>query len=107
MTPLVQLTDAAQARLRHLIRIHAQQGVRLNVGESELGGLRFWFEFVAEIEPDDLPAADDIILLVRGLPDGHAGVVVDFIDEGMDSRFVFTPLEPSGGCGCNTGNLVP
>ena len=105
-TPSVlQLTDRAVAKVRHLMEDEANDELKLRVFVT--GGGCSGFQY--DIRLDD-PATDDLVLEGQGervvvdsvsLP-FLANAVIDFSEELIGARFVIENPNATSSCGCGT-----
>ncbi len=103
LPPLMQLTDAAADRLRHLYAT-GQQGMTLRISLKAKGcsGMSYDMSWA------DAPGKDDEIVSDKGvtvLVDRKAtlfliGTVMDYEVKNLESGFIFTNPNEKGRCGC-------
>jgi len=103
MNPLV-LTDAAAEHVKSLLakRGKPSAGVRIGVRSKGCSGLSYTLEYADEPGPFDEVVEDKG---VRVLIDPKAtmfilGTEMDFVDDKMQSGFVFRNPNEKGRCGC-------
>lgn len=102
-TPMV-LTPAAIARVRQLLdnRGKPSAGIRIGVRTKGCSGLSYSLEFAdAPVPGDEVVTQDDVTLLI----DPKAilfiiGTEMDYVEEEMQSGFVFRNPNEKGRCGC-------
>lgn len=105
MTSLLTITDAALTRVKHLLdqRGKPSAGIRIGIKTKGCSGLSYSLEYADEKNPLDevVEAAPNITIFV----DPKAimfilGTEMDFIEDKMQSGFVFTNPNAKGQCGC-------
>ncbi len=101
---LMTLTDAAAERVRHLMSRRAEPGLGLRIGIRTGGcsGMAYRMEFATEEAPLDEVVEDKG---VKVLIDGKAlmfliGTEMDYIEDKLQSGFVFNNPNEKGRCGC-------
>ncbi len=100
----ITLTDAAVKRMAALIaeRGNPSSGVRIGVRTRGCSGLSYTLEFADEKEPmDQVVEVDGIKVLI----DPKAalfiiGTEMDFVEDELESGFVFINPNEKGRCGC-------
>lgn len=102
--PLMSLTDAAAERIKTLMaeRGKPSAGLRLGVRAQGCSGLSYTLEFVDEKVDQDEVVEDKG---VRVYIDPKAtlfiiGTEMDYVDDTIQSGFVFTNPNEKGRCGC-------
>lgn len=98
------LTDAARARVRQLLdkRNKPSAGIRIGVKSKGCSGMQYTMEYADAYSPlDEVVQDGDITLLI----DTKAimfvvGTEMDFVDDTVQSGFVFTNPNEKGKCGC-------
>ena len=101
--PLI-LTDAAKNRVRALLsqRGKPSAGIRISIKTKGCSGLSYSLEYADDINPyDEVVHVDELTLLI----DPKAimfllGTEMDFVEEKMQSGFVFRNPNEKGRCGC-------
>ncbi|KTD22919.1 HesB/IscA family protein [Legionella londiniensis] len=106
---MVKLTDPA---LRHVIAYLSKQGskgIRLSVKKTGCSGMSYVIDYIDEPGGDDyvVPLNDDYVLCVdkKSYP-FLKGVVMDYIKQGLNFKFVFTNPNQTGQCGCGESFTV-
>jgi len=101
---LINLTDAAAARVKALMASREQPAVGLRVGLRTAGcsGMAYTMEFAAEKGKFDEVVEDKGVTV---LIDPKAlmfliGTTMDYVDEKLQSGFVFNNPNEKGRCGC-------
>jgi iron-sulfur cluster assembly protein len=101
---LINLTDAAAARVKALMASREQPSIGLRVGLRTAGcsGMAYTMEFAAEKGKfDEVVEAKGVTILI----DPKAlmfliGTTMDYVDEKLQSGFVFNNPNEKGRCGC-------
>ncbi len=101
---VMTLTDAAADRVRHLLAKRSEPAVGLRVGIRTGGcsGMAYQMEFAAEQAPLDEMVEDKGVTV---LIDGKAlmfliGTEMDYVEDKLQSGFVFNNPNEKGRCGC-------
>ena len=101
---VMTLTDAAADRVRHLMARREDPAVGLRVGIRTGGcsGMAYRMEFAAERAPLDEVVEDKGVTV---LIDGKAlmfliGTEMDYVEDKLQSGFVFNNPNEKGRCGC-------
>ncbi len=102
--PVIQLTDAAAARMRDLLRSHNKEsvGIRIGIEPSGCSGNSYTLAFADQKGPhDEVIEQHGITVYV----DPQAmlflmGTEMDYVEESLGSRFVFNNPNEKGRCGC-------
>ena len=98
------LTDAAAKRVRELLdkRDQPSVGLRLGVRTGGCSGMAYTMEFATEKEPlDELVEDKGIIVLIESKALMHLiGSEMDYVEDKMQSGFVFNNPNEKGRCGC-------
>jgi iron-sulfur cluster assembly protein len=110
MKPLLEVTQAAENRIAELIasRNKPTLGIRLGIKTRGCSGLAYKIEFADEIfKGDEKIVLNDLVLLI----DSKAilfmiGSVMDYVDDKVQSGFVFTNPNQKGSCGCGESFYV-
>jgi len=102
MKQIVNLTDAAAARLRALAERGNGKAVRLTVKTSGCAGMKYDLGYAAEPVPgDEVVEQDGAVLHV----DPKAlmfvlGTTIGWVEDRFDQRFTFENPNEIGRCGC-------
>ncbi len=105
----ISLSESAAARIRHFL--HAQpdkSAFRLNVKKTGCSGWGYEVNLVAETGADDVVFEDKGITIAvprTALPIVD-GTTVDFVQQGINSTFVFDNPNAKGECGCGESFTV-
>lgn len=101
---VMTLTDAAAEQLKHLMsqRDAPALGLRIGVRTAGCSGMAYAMEFAEEKAPFDEIVEDKGVTV---LIDGKAlmfliGTEMDFVQEKLQSGFVFNNPNEKGRCGC-------
>lgn len=102
--PVMKLTDAAAERVKHLMssRTEPAAGLRIGVRTGGCSGMAYAMEFAAEKEPLDEVVEDKGVKL---FVDSKAlmfllGTEMDYVEDKLQSGFVFNNPNEAGRCGC-------
>jgi len=105
----IQLTDAAQNRMRVQTAQQNTAGIRLSVRAAGCSGLEYVVDFC------DAPQTGDHVLEFESFSlfvdaDSYAqalgGLVIDFQQDALSSAFVFNNPNKKGECGCGVSFTV-
>jgi iron-sulfur cluster assembly protein len=100
----MSLTDAAAERVKHLMstRTDPATGLRIGVRTGGCSGMAYSMDFTVEKEPlDEVVEAKGVTLFV----DSKAlmfliGTEMDYVEDKLQSGFVFNNPNEKGRCGC-------
>ncbi len=108
---MIKVTPAAMERVKYLIEERPQPaaGLRLSVSKGGCSGLSYRMEFA-----DEIPSNDDYIKLDNGATiyiDPKAamflfGTEMDYVEDTLQSGFVFNNPNEKGRCGCGESFYV-
>ena len=101
---LMSLTDAAAERVKHLMSTRTDPATGLRIGGRTGGcsGMAYSMDFTVEKEPlDEVVEAKGVTLFV----DSKAlmfliGTEMDYVEDKLQSGFVFNNPNEKGRCGC-------
>tara|TARA_B110000438_G_scaffold239353_1_gene237574 strand:- start:219 stop:554 length:336 start_codon:yes stop_codon:yes gene_type:complete len=101
---LMSLTDAAAERVKHLMstRTDPATGLRIGVRTGGCSGMAYSMDFTLDKEPlDEVVEAKGVTLFV----DSKAlmfliGTEMDYVEDKLQSGFVFNNPNEKGRCGC-------
>lgn len=103
----------SEAALRHVVayldKKETCQGLRLSLKKSGCSGLAYVVDYVYSSEKNDviLPLAKHYQLFVDKASYPHLkGMVVDYVREGLNYKFVFQNPNQTGQCGCGESFTV-
>ncbi len=102
-TPIT-ITEAALERVKHLLEKRGKPSVGIRIGLKTKGcsGLSYSLEYADEKQPlDEVVEKEGVTILI----DSKAtlfilGTEMDFVEEKMQSGFVFRNPNEKGRCGC-------
>ena len=110
MRELLQVTDAARERIWELIssRNKPTAGIRVGIKTRGCSGLAYKIEFADEIiKGDEKIILNDVMLLIDSKSILFmVGSVMDYVDDKVQSGFVFTNPNQKGSCGCGESFYV-
>jgi iron-sulfur cluster assembly protein len=100
----ITVTEAAAARVKHLLAIHDKPAIGLRVGVSTRGcsGMSYTVEYAEEKNKfDEVVEVDGAVVLI----DAKAtifliGTEMDFVEDKMQSGFTFRNPNEKARCGC-------
>ena len=103
-TPVMTLTDGAATRVKHLMssRSTAAEGLRIGIRTGGCSGMAYEMEFAEEKQPlDEVVEQKGVKLFV----DSRAlmfliGTEMDYVEDKLQSGFVFNNPNEKGRCGC-------
>ncbi|MBC6497909.1 MAG: iron-sulfur cluster assembly accessory protein [Alphaproteobacteria bacterium GM7ARS4] len=104
MPPMIHVTESAVARVKEMIRGRGKPtaGLRLGVSSRGCSGLSYVLEY-ANTPPagDDVLEVDGVMLYI----DPKAvmfliGTEMDYVEDDLESGFVFRNPNEKGRCGC-------
>ncbi len=100
----IEVTEAALERVKHLLEKRGKPslGIRIGLRTKGCSGLSYTLEYADERHPmDEILEKDGVTILI----DAKAtlfilGTEMDFVEEKMQSGFVFRNPNEKGRCGC-------
>jgi iron-sulfur cluster assembly protein len=105
-TQIMTLTDRATQRVRSLLAQNESENLGLRIGITNTGcnGLSYTMDFATDQKPDDaIVTTDDVTLLIdQSAVQYVAGTEMDWLEEGLQSRFTFENPNEKGRCGCGS-----
>ena len=105
----IQLTEAAQERMRAQVGEKGVAGIRLAVKPSGCSGLEYVIDFCdASQAGDHVLEFDGFSLFVDAdsYTQALTGLVIDFQQDALSSAFVFNNPNKKGECGCGVSFSV-
>ncbi len=104
LPPPITVTDAAVGRIRALLdgRGKPSAGIRIGVRTKGCSGLSYTLEFADEKDDfdDQIEAGGVTILIDPKATMFILGTEMDFVEDSMQSGFVFRNPNEKGRCGC-------
>ncbi len=98
------LTEAAASRVRELIEKRAEPvvGLRLGIRTGGCSGMAYTMEFATEKEPlDEMVESKGVTVLIDSKALMYLiGSEMDYVEDKMQSGFVFNNPNEKGRCGC-------
>ncbi len=98
------LTDAAAKRVRELMEKRDQPtvGMRLGIRTGGCSGMAYTMEFATEKEPlDEMVESKGVTVLIDSKALMYLiGSEMDYVEDKMQSGFVFNNPNEKGRCGC-------
>lgn len=105
----IQLTETAEKHVQRYVAEHdGSVGLRLNVKVAGCSGFTYVVEPAVEIESDDnvfVQGDCKVVVSPKALP-FLDGMVIDYIQEGLNKRFSFSNPNVQGACGCGESFTV-
>lgn len=102
--PPIRLTPRAAARVKALMaqRATPTAGLRIGVRSGGCAGFRYTIEFADAREPEDrVITVEDLTILIDPKAELFLfGSEMDFVEDVMQSGFVFRNPNAQGRCGC-------
>lgn len=103
-TTVMSLTEAAAERVKHLLETRAEPatGLRIGIRTGGCSGMAYSMEFAGDKEPlDEVVEEKGVKIFV----DSKAlmfliGTEMDYIEDKLQSGFVFNNPNEKGRCGC-------
>lgn len=103
-TSLMSLTDAAAERVKHLMSSRAEPatGLRIGIRTGGCSGMAYSMDFAQDKEPLDETVEEKGVTLYV---DSKAlmfliGTEMDYVEDKLQSGFVFNNPNEKGRCGC-------
>ena len=107
--PDIILTETAR---RHVLGYLAKQkanGIRLSVKKTGCSGLSYVIDYVENPLADDLvlPLTDDYVICIDKKSYPYLkGITMDYVQQGLNHKFVFQNPNQTGQCGCGESFTV-
>jgi iron-sulfur cluster assembly accessory protein len=105
----VKLTDAARLRILSYLSNNKLQGVRLSVKKTGCSGLSYVIDYIHTKEDSDLVNIIDdefFICLDKKSYPYLKGIIIDYVKQGINYKFVFQNPNQTGQCGCGESFTV-
>ncbi|MCF8469025.1 MAG: iron-sulfur cluster assembly accessory protein [Sneathiella sp.] len=103
---IMTLTDRAAARVKTLLSQNTGESLGLRIGITNTGcnGLSYTMDYASDQKPDDavVKASDITLLIDHAAVQYVAGTEMDWLEEGLQSRFTFENPNEKGRCGCGS-----
>ncbi|MDQ6987008.1 MAG: iron-sulfur cluster assembly accessory protein [Mariprofundaceae bacterium] len=99
----IQLTKAAEERMRQQVAQQGVAGIRLSVRAAGCSGLEYVVDFSAQPESGDhVLAFDGFSLFVdaESYAQALSGLCIDYQQDALSAAFVFNNPNKKGECGC-------
>ncbi|MDF2367844.1 iron-sulfur cluster assembly accessory protein [Sneathiella sp.] len=105
-TQIMTMTDRAAARVKSLLGKASEKPLGLRIGITNTGcnGLSYTMDYASDQKPDDaiVDTGDITLLIDHDAVQFVAGTEMDWLEEGMQSRFTFENPNEKGRCGCGS-----
>lgn len=105
----VRLTAAATQRIVNYLSQKESKGLRLSVKKTGCSGLSYVLDVVNQSQQDDLLVLLDqgfFIAIDKGSYPYLKGVELDYVQQGLNRKFVFNNPNQTGQCGCGESFTV-
>jgi len=99
----IELTEAAIARVKHILAVEQKSGLRLAVRAAGCSGLEYVMETVNEGQDGDLLKSFDgfdLYVDAASYQTALTGLHLDFQQDALSSAFVYNNPNQKGACGC-------
>jgi iron-sulfur cluster assembly protein len=108
--PDIKFTDAATRHILSYLRKQSNsKGLRLSVKKTGCSGLSYVVDYINEPLPDDMvmPFLDDYVVCVEKSSYPYLkGMNVDYVQQGLNFKFIFNNPNQTGACGCGESFTV-
>lgn len=106
----LQVTEAADSHIVHCLQKNPQySGIRLQVKKTGCSGFSYVVDYVESPDPRDLsfpqPAGYTIYIVKSSYP-FLKGIGIDYVKQGLNSKFSFINPNQTGACGCGESFTV-
>ena len=101
--PSIYFTPADKLHVASYLKKVVTQGIRLSVKKTGCSGLSYVVDYVDESQRDDLVFSLDENYLVYIDKKSYPylkGVSIDYVKNGLNSKFIFNNPNQTGQCGC-------
>jgi len=101
---IITLTDAAKNRVREIISNSKKNciGIRIGIDNTGCSGHSYKIDYAENKKvSDEVISLDDIKIFIDASATMYIlGSKIDYVDNGMESGFIFTNPNEKGRCGC-------
>ncbi|MEP3246183.1 MAG: iron-sulfur cluster assembly accessory protein [Sneathiella sp.] len=105
-TQIMTLTDKAASRVRSLISQSDGEilGLRIGITNTGCNGLSYTMDYAKDSRNDDavVDNGDFKLLINNDAIQYVSGTEMDWLEEGLESRFTFENPNEKGRCGCGS-----
>ncbi|MEH6527445.1 MAG: iron-sulfur cluster assembly accessory protein [Sneathiella sp.] len=105
-TQIMTMTERAMVRVQTLLGQNDGDTLGLRIGITNTGcnGLSYTMDYASDQKPDDaIVKTDSVTLLIDyDAVQYVAGTEMDWLEEGLQSRFTFENPNEKGRCGCGS-----
>lgn len=105
----IHVTDAAEQRIVTYLKEHQHRNLRLSVKKTGCSGLSYVMDYVEAPHQDDLtfPLTTDRLICVEKASYPYLkGLTMDYVKQGIHSKFIFQNPNQTGECGCGESFTV-
>ena len=110
VTPSITISPAAIKHIvSHLLKQNDACGMRLAVKKTGCSGLAYVVDYVKEFKQDDwiVPLENGYAVYIDRVSIPYLnGVHVDYVQHGLNYKFIFTNPNQTGQCGCGESFTV-
>ena len=106
---IISLTEAATKHIFSWLLKENKAGVRFSVKKTGCSGLSYVVDYVVDVREADVmvPLNEQYTLYIdKGSYPYLKGMNVDYVTQGLNSRFVFSNPNQTGQCGCGESFTV-
>jgi iron-sulfur cluster assembly protein len=99
----IHVTPAAEKRILTYLTEQRVQNLRLSVKKTGCSGFSYVMDYVQAPQSDDLvfPLTSDRVICVEKASYPYLkGITMDYVKQGIHSKFVFQNPNQTGECGC-------
>ncbi len=108
--PIITFSEAATNHvMSYLSKQNDSKGIRLSVKKTGCSGLSYVVDYVKAPLVDDvvLPLAENYLICIDKKSYPYLkGMAVDYVKQGLNSKFVFNNPNQTGQCGCGESFTV-
>ncbi|KTC66112.1 HesB family protein (plasmid) [Legionella adelaidensis] len=105
----IVFTESALKYIASYLQKQGGKGIRLSVKKTGCSGLSYVVEYVAEPSDKDIVSAlanDYLLCIDKNSYPYLQGMMVDYVKQGLNTKFVFNNPNQTGQCGCGESFTV-